>query len=167
MRRSASSGRRITHRGASDMEGEGVRPLDVRLEQVTASLKASLDEVCGTDVQRLDTSEAVRIEEVLAIASQAAKGVVSIRRQRRQGKRPRTSGATVAPLIARGNAPMGDAAVGAHRLFLDERGVLWDAFAVMPTTEPRGLARLPEQYQQGWLCFESATEKRRLGPIPA
>ena len=46
-------------------------------------------------------------------------------------------------------------------------GVPWDAFAVMPSAEPRGLARLPEQYQNGWLCFESATEKRRLGPIPA
>ena len=74
------------------MEGEGVRPLDVRLEQVTASLKASLDEVCGTDVQRLDTSESVRIEEVLAIASEAAKEVVSIRRKRRQARRPRASG---------------------------------------------------------------------------
>jgi len=62
---------------------------------------------------------------------------------------------------------MSDAVTGAHRFFVDERGVRWDAFAVMPTTEPRGLARLPEQYQHGWLCFESATEKRRLGPIPA
>ena len=53
-----------------------------------------------------------------------------------------------------------------HRRFVDERGVPWDAFAVLPTPEPRGLARLPEQYQNGWLCFESATEKRRLGPIP-
>lgn len=148
------------------MEGEGVRPLDVRLEQVTASLKASLDEVCGTDVQRLDTSESVRIEEVLSIASEAAKEVVSIRRKRRQ-RRPRASGPTPAPLGAPGNAVVSDDVVGAHRFFVDERGVRWDAFAVMPTTEPRGLARLPEQYQHGWLCFESGTEKRRLGPIPA
>lgn len=149
------------------MEGEGVRPLDVRLEQVTASLKASLDEVCGTDVQRLDTSESVRIEEVLAIASEAAKEVVSIRRKRRQGRRPRTSGPTTAPLLAIESASASDSVVGAHRFFVDERGVRWDAFAVMPSTEPRGLARLPEQYQHGWLCFESGTEKRRLGPIPA
>ena len=57
--------------------------------------------------------------------------------------------------------------LGEHRRFIDERGIPWDAFAVLPTAEPRGLARLPEQYQNGWLCFESATEKRRLGPIPA
>ena len=137
------------------MEGEETRPLDVELERVTASLKASLDEACGTDVQRLDTGESVRIEEVLAIASDAAKQVVSIRRKRRQlRKRPRVSGKTQAD------------GVEGHRQFVDERGVSWDAFAVLPTTDARGLVRLPEQYQQGWLCFESATEKRRLGPIP-
>lgn len=149
------------------MEGEGVRPLDMRLEQVTASLKASLDEVCGTDVQRLDTSESVRIEEVLAIASEAAREVVSIRRKRRQGKRPRTSGPTAAPLVALAGMPAADASIGAHRVFVDERGVRWDAFAVMPSTDRSGVARLPEQYRHGWLCFESSTEKRRLGPIPA
>jgi hypothetical protein len=137
------------------MEGEELRPLDAQLEQVTATLKESLDEACGTDVRRLDTGESVRIEEVLAIASEAAKKVVSIRRKRRQlRKRPRTSGQTSAR------------AVGTHRSFVDERGVRWDAFAVMPSAEPRGLVRLPEPYQHGWLCFESATEKRRLGPIP-
>ena len=137
------------------METGESRPLDAQLEQVTASLKASLDEACSTDVQRLDTGGSLRIEEVLAMASNAAKEVVSLRRKRRQGKRPRTSGTTAAT------------ALGEHRLFVDERGVNWDAFAVLPATEPRGLARLPEQYQQGWLCFESASEKRRLGPIPA
>jgi hypothetical protein len=139
------------------MEGEELRPLDARLEHVTAALKASLDEACGTDVQRLDTSESVRIEEVLAIASEAAKEVVSIRRKRGQLKkrsrasRPTTT--TVEPGLA-------------HRFFVDAQGVRWDAFAVLPTSEPRGLSRLPEPFQQGWLCFESATEKRRLGPIP-
>ena len=140
------------------MEGEELHPLDARLEDVTAALKASLEEACGTDVQRLDTSESVRIEEVLAIASEAAKEVVSLRRRKRQLKRrPRTSGATTTTAV--------DSTI-AHRFFVDAQGVRWDAFAVLPTTEPRGLARLPEPFQQGWLCFESATEKRRLGPIP-
>jgi hypothetical protein len=140
------------------MEGEELRPLDARLEHVTAALKASLDEACAADVQQLDTSESVRIEEVLAIASDAAKEVVSIRRKRRQlRKRPRTSGKTTTAAVESGLA---------HRFFVDAQGVRWDAFAVLPTTEPRGLARLPEPFQQGWLCFESATEKRRLGPIP-
>ena len=139
------------------MEREELRPLDARLDQVTATLKATLAEACGTDVQRLDTSESVRIEEVLAIANEAAKEVVSIRRKRRQlKKRPRGTTPTVAV----------DSALE-HRFFVDEHGVRWDAFAVMPTTEPRALSRLPEPYQQGWLCFESSTEKRRLGPIPS
>jgi hypothetical protein len=137
------------------MEGEASRPLDAQLEQVTASLKASLDEACSADVHHLDTGESIRIEEVLALASGAAKEVVSLRRKRGQGKRPRTSGEqSITPAAA-------------HRMFDDEGGVRWDAFAVLPTADPRGLARLPEQYQQGWLCFESATDKRRLGPIPA
>jgi hypothetical protein len=140
------------------MNGEEMQRLDTQLEQVQASLKSSLDEACSADVKRLDTGESVRIEEVLAIASEAAKEVVTIRRKRRQLKRPRSSGRTVAV-----DKPI----TGEHRLFVDERGVRWDAFAVLPTTEPRSLARLPEQYQHGWLCFDSETEKRRLGPIPA
>lgn len=137
------------------MEREEALPLESQLEQVQASLKASLDEACAVDVQRLDTSESVRIEEVLALASEAAKEVVSIRRKRRQmRRRPPATVSEVAP-------------AGEHRRFVDTKGVPWDAFAVMPSaTDARGLARLPEQYQHGWLCFESPTEKRRLGPIP-
>ena len=135
------------------MEGQEPRQLDAQLEQVTATLKASLDEVCGTDVQRLDTSETLRIESVLAMASEAAHEAGTIRRMRGQLRQRSASEPATPP-------------VGEHRQFKDERGVSWDAFAVLPTTEPRGLTRLPEQYQHGWLCFESPTEKRRLGPIP-
>lgn len=135
------------------MEREESRPVDAQLERVTASLKASLEEVCATDVARLDTTETLRIEQVLAIASGAAREVVSLRRRARHKRRP--------------SLPDDMPPAAEHRRFVDERGVPWDAFAVLPTPEPRGLARLPEQYQHGWLCFESATEKRRLGPIPA
>lgn len=136
------------------MEREEPRPLDARLERVTASLKASLEEACATDLQHLDTGESVRIKEVLAIASEAAREVVALRRRRGADERPQ----------GRHSADMPPAAE--HRRFTDERGVFWDAFAVLPTNDARGLTRLPEQYQHGWLCFESATEKRRLGPIP-
>jgi hypothetical protein len=136
------------------MEREEPRPLDAQLERVTASLNASLEEACSTDVKRLDTGELVRIKEVLVVATEAAKEAVALRRRRGAAERPRRNH----------SADMHPAAE--HRRFVDERGVSWDAFAVLPTAEPRGLARLPEQYQQGWLCFESATEKRRLGPIP-
>ena len=139
------------------MEGEELRPLDARLENVTAALKASLEEACGTDVQKLDTSESLRIEEVLALASEAAKEVVTLRRKRRQLKKRGRGGSATTSTVEAGLA---------HRFFVDAQGVRWDAFAVLPTSEPRGLSRLPEPFQQGWLCFESATEKRRLGPIP-
>ena len=137
------------------MEQEESHPLDAQLEEVRASLKASLDEACSADVQQLDTGESLRIEEVLASASDAARKVVDIRRAIGRQERERAS-----------TAP-DDARIGEHRRFVDQRGVSWDAFAVLPAHDARGLSRLPEQYQHGWLCFESATEKRRLGPIPA
>jgi hypothetical protein len=136
------------------MEGEESRPADAELEQVTATLKASLDEACSTDVQRLDTGETIRIKEVLEIASEAASEVVSLRRRRRKA-------ATLRP-----GGPSSETTIGAHRVFVDTKGVQWDAFAVLPAADQRALNRLPEPYQQGWLCFESPTEKRRLGPIP-
>lgn len=136
------------------MEEKESRPLDAQIQQVTAALKASLDEACDADVQQLDTGESIRMEQVLASASSAAKKVVSLRREQRQAKRPRASSRTEATMP------------GEHRQFVDEQGVRWDAFAVMPTSDAPSLTRLPEQFQQGWLCFDSATEKRRLGPIP-
>lgn len=30
----------------------------------------------------------------------------------------------------------------------------------------RAFAHLPTEYSDGWLCFESGTERRRLGPTP-
>jgi hypothetical protein len=143
------------------MEGEESRPLDAQLDQVTSALKASLDEACATDVRRLDTGEVIRIEQVLADASEAAKKVVTLRRKQRQSKRPRASGKTLANASATDTTTL-----GAHRLFVDEQGVRWDAFAVLPAADANSLSRLPEPYQQGWLCFESPSEKRRLGPIP-
>lgn len=136
------------------MERGESRPLDAELEEVQATLEASLSEACGLDVKRLDTGQSMRIERVLASASEAARKVVSLKRRRARRAAPRASVDTALPQV------------GAHRKFVDHRGVMWDAFAVLPAADPRGLARLPEQYQHGWLCFESASEKRRLGPIP-
>jgi hypothetical protein len=136
------------------MEREDSRPLDAQLEEMQATLEARLSEACGVDVKRLDTGQSVRFERVLTSASEAARKVVSLKRKQR-GRAPRVSSADTSP-----------SAIGEHRQFVDQLGVTWDAFAVLPTADPRGLARLPEQYQHGWLCFESPTEKRRLGPIP-
>jgi hypothetical protein len=149
----AVSGRRERITEQVFMEREESRPLDAQLEQVQASLEESLDEACGVDVKRLDTGQSMRMEKVLATASEAARKVVSIRRTRDKLASSRAPADTPPPPAE-------------HREFVDQRGVTWDAFAVLPTADPRSLARLPEQYQHGWLCFESATEKRRLGPIP-
>jgi hypothetical protein len=75
----------------------------------------------------------------------------------------------------------------AHREFIDERGVQWQAWEVIPTSverrssgerrfgargqrdrrrrsEPR--IRMNDGLAAGWLVFESSHEKRRLRPIP-
>ncbi|HEY2027057.1 MAG TPA: hypothetical protein VGG78_08615 [Gemmatimonadaceae bacterium] len=129
--------------------------LDAKLEQLKESLRSSLAEVCRDDVGRLDTGQLVRIEEALVVARETAKEVVSIRRKRRRRASTKT--------------PIKDVEVsvpaGAHRVFVDPRGTSWDVFAVLPVGG-KALTRLPGPFQQGWLCFDAATEKRRLSPIP-
>jgi hypothetical protein len=61
------------------------------------------------------------------------------------------------------------------RGFTDSTGVEWRVWAVFPSTsaEPTSAEALSRSslketpYANGWLCFESAKEKRRLAPIPA
>lgn len=48
----------------------------------------------------------------------------------------------------------------------DRTGTAWEVFEVFPDTDRRALARVPESYRSGWLCFQSFTERRRLAPIP-
>lgn len=76
----------------------------------------------------------------------------------------------------------------AHREFIDDDGVQWQAWEVIPSSAERRSAgerrfggrdqrdrRMRQQPRvkmepglaQGWLVFESPTEKRRLHPIPA
>jgi hypothetical protein len=53
------------------------------------------------------------------------------------------------------------------RQLRDEAGVEWMVYAVTPVANDwRSIETLPETYRGGWLCFESATEKRRLTPVP-
>ena len=53
------------------------------------------------------------------------------------------------------------------RTIADFTGVLWTVFEVK---KQRGSSDqwtyLPEQFGNGWLCFESDTSKRRLTPVP-
>ena len=49
-----------------------------------------------------------------------------------------------------------------HRVFA-LRGTNWMVYDVRPATA----SLLAPAYVEGWLCFESGSERRRLMPIPA
>ena len=61
------------------------------------------------------------------------------------------------------------------RAFRDSTGVEWRVWEVFPSkTSPLSSADamsrtslMGSAYANGWLCFESPSEKRRLAPIPA
>ena len=48
----------------------------------------------------------------------------------------------------------------------DRTGAHWEIFEVHPGADGRAVDRMPEAFRSGWLCFQSATERRRLAPIP-
>jgi hypothetical protein len=50
----------------------------------------------------------------------------------------------------------------AIREFTDSKGVSWRVW----TTEPGAPNLVSADYRDGWLSFDSATERRRLAPIP-
>ena len=51
-----------------------------------------------------------------------------------------------------------------ERTFQDSEGTEWLVYDCAPRPDvSRGFAR---EYQAGWLCFQSATEKRRLVKFP-
>jgi hypothetical protein len=58
------------------------------------------------------------------------------------------------------------------REFVDPKGVRWKVWDVWPTERLSSatltsISTFPSlKLSDGWLCFESATEKRRLSPIP-
>ena len=53
------------------------------------------------------------------------------------------------------------------RTITDSTGIEWTIFEVRRSPEdPSRWTYLPEEYGDGWLCFESQIAKRRLTPIP-
>ena len=53
------------------------------------------------------------------------------------------------------------------RQIRDDAGIEWMVYEVNPAAGVwRSIESLPEGYRNGWLCFESPTEKRRLTPLP-
>lgn len=127
--------------------------LSAELRDAERALESTLDQACSSDVARADTGELIRIEEMLAIASEAAKKAISIRRRRH---------------LDRAESPHAAVATPVRRQFTDDDGATWAAWAVHPDGRRRlASARLAGDLQRGWLTFECGTSKRRLSPIPA
>jgi hypothetical protein len=138
-------------------------PLRPDLREAAETLEQALTEACASkSAHEADTGELIRVEEMLALASDAARRAISIRRKARHDAQ--ASG--VEPATG-GESPADQSAPGTHRLFDDARGVRWDVWAVHPESRPSQLWALPASFRTGWLVFESASEKRRLSPIPA
>lgn len=135
-----------------EREPDVLRPQLVRAER---SLKRAIEEVCHVNVAAANTGELIRIEEVLAIANEAAKEAVSVRRRLHQN--------TPADYDDRRE----ESGLGAQREFDDARGVRWMVFAVYPSNARVARSGLRAQFQEGWLAFDSGVETRRLAPIPA
>jgi hypothetical protein len=59
----------------------------------------------------------------------------------------------------------------ATRILHAPDGTLWEVWDVQPGLQLDSSRRrgplLPDEMAGGWLCFDSAAEKRRLYPIPA
>jgi len=151
-------------------------PLQPTLERAESRLKSALDEACQTDVERVNTGELIRVEEVLAIANEAAKEAVSVRRrlrgQKRGASRRTSAPATPQPSVRDATDPSGvsiPADQSRMREVSDGDRVRWTVFAVYPDSPGKATGRhsvVREPYRQGWLAFTSTTETRRLAPIP-
>lgn len=166
-------------------------PLQPALQDAERLLRESLGQVCATDPMRADTGEMIRLDEVLAIAGEAAKRAVSLRRRMRQegraaprpprttrGRAGRSQESTSPPtVVPEADAPVLESASQSsdsvtletpddHRSFRDSRGVVWSVWAVHPQPARGGRAGLRGSFVQGWLAFVCEAEKRRLSPVP-
>lgn len=74
---------------ASSPSGDPLRP---ELEELQHRLETTLVEVCEMpSASKLDTGELIRVEETLAIAAEAAKEAISLRRRLRSDREKNTS----------------------------------------------------------------------------
>ncbi len=139
-----------------------MEPLLPELRAAETTLEQALAAACSRKpATKANTGELIRIEEVLEIAGEAAKRAISLRRRRRADRTAR------AERWAMGDAEAAASLGATHRAYTDAQGIWWDVFAVYP--EVRGARHTPSlrgPFQQGWLCFDCGTEKRRLSPIP-
>lgn len=143
------------------MESGPGGPLLPELRKAELTLEHALAEACSAKpATTADTGELIKIEEMLQLANEAAKHAISLRRRRRADRTKR------AESWAMGDAEAAASVGATHRTFTDAAGVWWDVYAVHPVISPGNHSQLIGPFQQGWLCFDSGTEKRRLSPIP-
>jgi hypothetical protein len=141
-------------------------PLGPELHEAETALDTTLAEACETkpatkSASEADTNELIQVEELIEQAGDAVKRAISLRRKRRVDREEREKArATMSDVEGEVS---GDAT---HRILRDARGMRWDVFAVYPEARVSVHSQLRGDYSQGWLCFDSASEKRRLSPIP-
>jgi hypothetical protein len=136
-------------------------PLRPDFREAAETLEQALSEACTSrPADQADTGELIRVEEMLSLASDAARRAISIRRRARSAGPP----AGTVPEAAGG--PPADQSAATHRFFDDVQGTTWDVWAVYPEARLSPISALPGTFQTGWLVFESTGEKRRLSPIP-
>jgi hypothetical protein len=138
-------------------------PLRPDLREAAETLEQALTEACASKpADEANTGELIRVEEMLALAGDAARRAISIRRKARAD----AESAGASPGIL-GEPIVDQPAAVSHRLFDDSKGVRWDVWPVYPEVRSPQLSALPGTFQTGWLVFESISEKRRLSPIPS
>jgi hypothetical protein len=149
------------------VESSEFDPRRADLREAAETLEQALTEACASrPAHEADTGELIRVEEMLALAGDAARRAISIRRKARQGIET-DLGELPHALESAASLGIDQPASTTHRLFSDLRGVTWDVWAVYPEGRPSQLSALPGTFQTGWLVFESSAEKRRLSPIPS
>jgi hypothetical protein len=57
---------------------------DPELKQAQATLEGALHEACAVDVKKANTGELIHVDELLAIAGESAKKVITVRRRMRR-----------------------------------------------------------------------------------
>ena len=158
----ASAGAPIGDSGAtndSNTQPAADTELQPTLERATQTLAAALDQACAADIDRIDTGELIRVEEMLAIANEAAKEVISVRRRLHRSH----PGQRMSSTSTERSATSSD--VTSSRTLVDNDGRQWTVFAVYPSST-RGRSVLREGFANGWLSFDAGDETRRLAPIP-
>ena len=132
-------------------------PLGVALHQTEAELAEKLHEACIQEPDELSdepTGEIAKLSDSLLAAARAAKDVVSLRKRRRERKRPVDVASEVESL----------------REFVDTEGREWRVWPVIPGPARAGKREKSlGEFAQGWLAFETLDEtlRRRLPHYPA